>query len=80
MPGQLGGFIATSSITLGRISRITPRSVASSEAVATAKRRREPRRKMRAVAMRSRMNGPPVNTENGQWPNAPLSRCPPLGH
>src|SRR5918998_585337 len=47
---QIGGFIATSSITLGRISRRTPRNVASSEAVAQATRRREPRRRTRAVA------------------------------
>ena len=39
---QLGGFIATSSITLGRISRSTPRNFASSEAIAAASRRREP--------------------------------------
>ena len=33
---QLGGFIATSSITLGKISRSAPRNLASSEAVAAA--------------------------------------------
>src|SRR6266404_6059034 len=49
-----GGFIATSSMTLGRISRITPRNLASSVAVAAASRRREPRRRMRAVARPSR--------------------------
>jgi hypothetical protein len=52
--GQLGGFIVTSSITLGRISRSTPRGVASLEAVAAAISRREPRRRMRAETRPSR--------------------------
>src|SRR5271157_6021710 len=49
-----GGFIATSSMTLGRISRMTPRKVDSSAAVAAAITRREPRRNTRAVARPSR--------------------------
>jgi uracil-DNA glycosylase len=51
---QPGGFIATSSMTLGKTSRITPRSAASSAATAAATRRRDPRRSTRAVARPSR--------------------------
>ena len=62
---QPGGFIATSSITFGRISRSTPRNVASSEAVAAATSRREPRRRTRAVARPSRPGRIVANTSAG---------------